>query len=790
MDLTKQSNLVILLASAFVLSACGDDSNEPAPPPVTPSNSQPTANAGIDQDVNEFDAVMLDGSLSSDPDVGDVLNYTWTQTAGTPVTLSASNVAQPTFDAPDIAVLNSPDSLTFELTVSDGSANHSDSVSVTVNDIGLGANTPPTADAGPDQTAARNSTVTLNGSASDDVDGDALSFAWLQTGGESVTLSDVGAEQPTFTAPDVASGVTETLNFQLTVDDGVDTATDTVNVTVQEGLSQVDVSGVVSFEYVPTNHNGNTCFGLDFADTAPRPIRAATVQLLDSDDNILGETVSGDDGSYSFANIAASTDVRVRVLAELQRGGSLPNWDVQVRDNVDLSPNPPALHLRPLYAFDSAPFNTGVSHITDKDITAETGWVGNSYTGTRAAAPFAILDDIYSGMLLVLSVDPAANFSPLDAYWSVNNTKTEGSPTDIAAGELGGSFYIGGARDGLFIMGDASVDTGEFDYYVTLHEWGHYLEDNFSRSDNVGGTHFIGGMVDARVSFGEGWGTGFGAMASGNPMACNTGAARGAGSWGFNVETYNSGHQGWYNEISVATLLLDLYDSNDDGIDNSSIGFGPIYDVMTNEQRTTEAFTTLFSFATLLRTKLDAPEQSFLDALLDAENIETSGLDIWATEQANIDVFPNNARDVLPLYIDYAADGSVLTNVCVNNDHDPDGDGNKPAEYRYLRITTTSSARYDVTIVPNPVPPPTTDTPDPDDPELPRDRSDPDVYIYLNGGIVASGFSGDDDSETFTTQQLPADVYVADVHEWRYEDEDASSDFPDQICFDVTMTAR
>jgi hypothetical protein len=134
--------------------------------------------------------------------------------------------------------------------------------------------------------------------------------------------------------------------------------------------------------------------------------------------------------------------------------------------------------------------------------------------------------------------------------------------------------------------------------------------------------------------------------------------------------------------------------------------------------------------------------------------------------------------------------GCHRVNVCTNKDHDPDADGNKPAEYRYLRITTGSSAAYDVTIVPNPVPPATTDAPNPDDPTLPRDRSDPDIYIYMNGEIVAFGVSGDDDLESFTTQVLQPGVYVADVHEWRYEDLDASSDFPDQICFDVTMTAR
>jgi hypothetical protein len=789
MELLKLPILAALLSSVLALSACsGSGSDEPAPP-VTPTNSQPMADAGVDQDVDELTAVMLDGSLSADPDTGDVLTYTWAQTAGTSVTLSALDVSQPTFDAPDVTAINTPDSLTFELTVSDGSASHSDSVVITVNNIGLGINTPPSADAGADQTVAMNSAVSLDGSASDDPDGDPLSYAWLQTGGPNVGLSAANVAQPAFTSPVVAPNATETLSFQLTVDDGTDSAVDRVDILVQEGLSQVNVSGVVSYEWVPTNDNGSTCSGLNFAGTTVQPIRAATVQLLDADNNVLGTMASGENGSYSFANIDANTDVRIRVRAELLRTGAAPTWDVQVRDNVDISASPPPLQDRPLYVAQWPLFNTGVTHITDADFTATTGWGGASYTGTRAAAPFAILDNIYTGMQFVLGADPAAIFSPLEAYWSVNNTRTEGSPTDIDLGELGGSFYIGGANDGLFIMGDADVNTGEFDNYVTLHEWGHYFEDNFSRSDSVGGSHSVPGTVEARVAFGEGWGTGIGAMASGSPMACNTGAANGAGSWGFNVETDNRGHQGWYNEISVAALLLDLFDNNDDGVDNSSIGFGPIYDVMINQQRTTEAFTTLFSFATLLRPDLTAPQQGFLDALLAAENIETTGLDIWATEQANIDVFPNNARDVLPLYIDYAADGSTLMNVCTNNDHDPDGDGNKPAEYRYLRITTSSSAAYDVTVVPNPVPPPTAD-PAPTPPDVIRDRSDPDIFVYRDGELVAFGFSGVDDLEEFTTQVLPADVYVADLEEWRYEDPDASSDFPDQVCFDVTMTAQ
>jgi hypothetical protein len=786
MDLLSTYKVTILLAGALSLSACGGGGSDD-PADNDPVNQAPNADAGVDQSVDEMSAVTLDGSMSSDPD-GDTLTYAWDQTGGTAVTLSATDAEQPTFDAPDVTALNTPETLTFELTVSDQSIQRTDTIDIVVNDVGLGINSPPTADAGPDQTVAELSTVTLDGRGSMDPDDNLFTYAWLQTSGTNVVLSDPSFAQPTFTSFDVAAAMPETLMFELTVDDGSDFSMDSVEITVVEGLTQVTVAGTVSYEWVPTNSNGNTCTGLNFAGTIAKPIRAATVQLLDEDDNILGEMVSDEDnGSYSFADIDANTNVRIRVRAELKRTG-VSNWDVDVRDNVDTSGSPPALGSRPLYVTQWPLFSTGVAHISDADFTATTGWGGTSYTGNRTAAPFAILDTIYTGMQFILAEDPTASFPPLDAFWSINNTATDGSPTEIDLGELGGSFYFDG---NLLLMGDEDVNTGEFDYAVTLHEWGHYFEDTFSRSDSIGGTHFIGEAVEARVSFSEGWGTAFAAMAWGDPMACNTGRADGPGSWGFNVESFNSGPQGWYNELSVASLLLDLYDVNNDGPDNSSIGFGPIYDVMTGPQVTTEAFTTLFSFATLLRPNLTGAQQGFLDTLLSAENVETTGLDVWASNQGNIDIAPNNSRDVLPLYTDYAADGSLLQ-VCTNSDHDAERDGNKPAETRYLRITTNSSAAYDVSIAPNPIPPPTEDTqpPPPEDPIVIRDRSDPDMYMFLDGILVAFGNSPDDDLETFTTQELPAGVYVADVQEWRYADQDASSDYPERICFDLTMTAQ
>ena len=93
-------------------------------------------------------------------------------------------------------------------------------------------NTPPIADAGPDQTVNVGVLVTLDGSNSSDPDTGIASYLWEQTGGASVTLSDPTAVQPTFTAPDLgAEG--GALTFQLTVtDNGGLQSTDTCVVNV------------------------------------------------------------------------------------------------------------------------------------------------------------------------------------------------------------------------------------------------------------------------------------------------------------------------------------------------------------------------------------------------------------------------------------------------------------------------------------------------------------------------------------------------------------------------------
>ena len=188
------------------------------------ANAAPVANAGVAQSVVTGAVVTLNGSTSSDAN-GDTLTYAWALTSkptGSVATLSSPTSAKPAFTA-DVA-----GTFVASLIVNDGKVN---STAVTVAITAATANAAPVANAGLAQSLVSGSLVTLDGSASSDANGDALTYAWNLTAkpaGSAATLASANSVKPTFTA-DVAGTYAAT----LIVNDGkANSVSSTVTITV------------------------------------------------------------------------------------------------------------------------------------------------------------------------------------------------------------------------------------------------------------------------------------------------------------------------------------------------------------------------------------------------------------------------------------------------------------------------------------------------------------------------------------------------------------------------------
>ena len=225
------------------------------------ANARPVANAGDDQ---FFDAIVenitLNGTGSFDFNAGDVISFQWQQTGGPNVVIQNPDTPEPDFAPPveDIYI--------FELTVFDGSTySMPDSVMIVVG------NRAPFAVAGDKQACEPRQEVTLDGSASYDLDEeDVLSYSWSQVSGPSVEILDPNTQTPRITPNLIGEYV-----FELAVNDGVDTSLpDTVTVFCRIG-SKPDAYGYhwidsdstwgPKYNWIDIQDTGTVISGLDYS---------------------------------------------------------------------------------------------------------------------------------------------------------------------------------------------------------------------------------------------------------------------------------------------------------------------------------------------------------------------------------------------------------------------------------------------------------------------------------------------------------------------------------------------
>lgn len=214
---SSSSNFTPDVAGTYVVSLIVSDgrlSSTASTVTITAANANvaPIANAGPDQNVVTNSTVTLNGANSSDAN-GDSLTYAWSITskpANSSATLSNSSSVNPTFTA------DKAGSYVVTLTASDGSlTSNSSSVTITA----ATSNVAPIANAGSAQNVVVGATTTLNGSASSDANGDAITYAWTfisKPTNSAASLTNATTVNPTF-SPDVSGNYV----LKLIVNDGV-----------------------------------------------------------------------------------------------------------------------------------------------------------------------------------------------------------------------------------------------------------------------------------------------------------------------------------------------------------------------------------------------------------------------------------------------------------------------------------------------------------------------------------------------------------------------------------------
>lgn len=425
------------------------------------------------------------------------------------------------------------------------------------------------------------------------------------------------------------------------------------------------IIGTITYDRVPVEVDAYGTARLNYAGTYKGTGKHLLIKALDENNQVVAKTTTDNKGAYTLY-VPKDTNVKIRAYARMFKEDV---WDLSVVDNTN---------LQSMYVIEGALHNSG-KETTRRNLHAASGWDGQSYSGARDAAPFAILDSINTIMQKVVKASPDILFPQLTINWSVNNVSVGG---DTALGQIGTSSYT--SDDGnMWILGDANSDTDEYDNHIIIHEWAHFFEDKFSRSDSIGGAHSSGDALDIRVAFGEGFGNAMSAIATDNPIYFDTSGFNQASGWHMNIESAPAENPGWFSEASIQRILYDLYDSNNEGADQASLGFKPIFNVMVGKERNTKAFTSIFTFINALKSE-NSSQSSSIDQVVASEQINTIH-DIYGNYRSNT----ANGVFTSPLYRTLEM-GKWVTQ-CNRNDY---GVYNKLGNRTYMKVNINNAGIY------------------------------------------------------------------------------------------------
>ena len=176
---------------------------------ISTQNIAPVANAGPNQTAQLLSTVQLNGSASTDAN-DSPLTYQWSFLSvpqGSAAVVANPSAVNPTF------TVDKSGSYVVQLVVNDGYAS-SGASTVTVSTV----NSPPVANAGPNQVVTQPGKVQLDGSGSTDVDGNSLTYTWSIMSAPQGSVANL--QMPNLVQPVIYTDAVGTYVFKLVVNDG------------------------------------------------------------------------------------------------------------------------------------------------------------------------------------------------------------------------------------------------------------------------------------------------------------------------------------------------------------------------------------------------------------------------------------------------------------------------------------------------------------------------------------------------------------------------------------------
>jgi len=495
------------------------------------------------------------------------------------------------------------------------------------------------------------------------------------------------------------------------------------------------LSGVITYDYVPHKFNH---LGLDYSNIQSKPARGVAVELLNPSGDLIASHITNDNGEYAF-NTFQNNMVQLRVKAQLIATDN--QWNVSVRDNTDNNS---------LYAIQG-----GLAPIANenelRNIHIASGWNGSRYANTRSAGPFAILDSVYSGIKKLHSVTPSLVLPPVYFFWSEHNTSAEG---DITRGEIGTSYFSSG---GIYLLGDADVDTDEYDSHVVLHEWTHYLENTISRSDSIGGDHDANQKLDMRLAFSEGLANAFSAILQDDAFYVDTMGSSQSSGFYINLAEKSHSIRGWYSQRSVGSIIFNYYLSSDN---RTAKSIDDLLKTLTRQDYITHPeFASIYLFSEILKLESPASFGSWQNLMSEQLIFSSSA---YGEGETNAGGYAEN----LPVYKLLSLSNPEVT-LCSSNRF---GSFNSLSNYQFVKIPIEQAGNYRIQV--------STSV---------GSNTDPDIYLYASGSLINASVSSRLNQEVMQDFLLQS-TYVLTIAEAKVLNESISNDITH--CFNITLSVE